>query len=289
MKDLDISAMFRTLISSKTLADNIDNPDWIIVDCRYDLADPAAGRQAYLSGHIPGAVFADIHDDLSGPPETDRGRHPLPAAEQLQSLFRRLGINNDSQVIVYDSNGGAFAGRLWWLLRYMNHPAVALLDGGWPAWIATGGTSARGRQHNSPGHFTGTARRDWLVTVSDIPAGPVLIDSRDAARYRGDEEPIDKVAGHIPGALNRPWKTNLDDQGYFKPAAQLHGEFEQLLQGQEPASAVFYCGSGVTACHNLLAAVHAGLSMPRLYAGSWSDWCSDPSRPVARGNSPGTL
>lgn len=277
-----LAGMFETLITSDILADNSGNPDWIIVDCRYDLADPAAGRRAYLSAHIPGAVFADVHDDLSGPPLTDRGRHPLPAPEQLQVLFRRLGINNGSQVVVYDDSSGAFAGRLWWLLRYMGHTAVALLDGGWSGWTAAGRNSAGGEQQNPPGNFRGTAKREWLVTVSDIPTVPVLVDSRDAARYRGDEEPIDRVAGHIPGAVNRPWKTNLDDRGYFKPAARLHDEFRQLLHGQEPASAVFYCGSGVTACHNLLAAVHAGMPMPRLYAGSWSDWCADPGRPVAR-------
>lgn len=279
--------MFETLITCDVLADKIDNPDWIIVDCRYDLADPAAGHRAYLSAHIPGAVFADVHDDLSGPPLTDQGRHPLPAPEQLQMLFRRLGINNDSQVVVYDDSGGAFAGRLWWLLRYMGHTAVALLDGGWSAWTATGGSSAGGEQQNPPGNFSGVARREWLVTVNDIPAAPLLVDSRDAARYRGDEEPLDKVAGHIPGAVNRPWKTNLDHEGHFKPPEKLRDEFRQLLHGQDPSSAVYYCGSGVTACHNLLAAVHAGLPMPRLYAGSWSDWCADPARPVARGDTPG--
>lgn len=279
--------MFNTLINCEALAENIDNPDWVIVDCRYDLASPAAGRKAWLSGHIPGAVFADVHDDLSGPPLTDSGRHPLPAEEQLQSLFRRLGINNNSQVVVYDDSGGAFAGRLWWLLRYMGHRTVALLDGGWSAWLAAMGTGKSGQEQNAPGSFTGTARREWLVTVDEVPAVSLLVDSRDTARYRGEEEPVDKVAGHIPGALNRPWKTNLDEGGCFKPAVELHDEFRQLLQGQEPSSAVFYCGSGVTACHNLLAAVHAGYPMPRLYAGSWSEWCSDPSRPVARGEAPG--
>lgn len=281
--------MFTTLITSEALAENIDNREWIIVDCRYDLADPAAGTLSYSSGHIPRAVFADIHDDLSGPPLTDRGRHPLPAPEQLQALFRRLGINNDSQVVVYDDSGGAFAGRLWWLLVYMGHDRVALLDGGLSAWTAAGGKLTDEEQHNPPGNFTGNARRDRLVTADEISTAGFLIDSRDGARYRGEEEPLDRVAGHIPGAVNRPWKTNLDEKGRFKDAARLQDEFRQLLNGREPASAVCYCGSGVTACHNLLAAVYAGLPLPRLYAGSWSDWISDPARPVVSGDDPGSL
>lgn len=276
--------MYSSLINAAALHENQGRPDWVIVDCRYDLADPQLGGRVYRETHIAGAVFADVHDDLSGPPLTDNGRHPLPAAEQLNRLFSRLGINHDTQVVAYDQVSGSFAGRLWWLLRYMGHEAVAVLDGGWPAWVNAGLPVRSGEETNKPGSFQGTPQSGWLVTANQVPAVKLLVDSRDPARYRGEVEPIDPVAGHIPGAINRFWQENLDGPGLFKAPGVLRSEFMALLGKVSPEEAVFYCGSGVTACHNLLAATHAGLPLPKLYAGSWSDWCSAPERPVAKGD-----
>ena len=274
---------FTTLIESETLANHMDSKNWVIVDCSYDLADKNAGRNSYLESHIKGAVFANVHGDLSGPPVTDHGRHPLPSANALSALFSRLGIDNDSQVIIYDNAYACFAGRLWWMLRYMGHETVAVLDGGWQAWVQAGLPVATGEEKNVPTRFQGVANKDWLVTVDHVTASELLIDSRDPERYRGELEPLDKAAGHIPGAINRFWKNNLDNNGFFKDATELRKEFEASLGGTEMKETVFYCGSGITACHNLLAVVHAGLEPARLYAGSWSDWCSDPDRPVSTG------
>jgi thiosulfate/3-mercaptopyruvate sulfurtransferase len=279
--------MYTSIINTNTVHENIDHPDWVIVDCRYDLTDKSYGRNAYLEAHIPGAVYADLHDDLSGPPVTDHGRHPLPTAEQLKALFKRLGISHHTQVIAYDHVYGSFAARLWWLLRYMGHDAVAVLDGGWQAWLETKMTVQAGEQKNQPGDFQGKARAEWLVTLDQVPVAELLIDSRDPVRYRGEAEPLDKAAGHIPGAINHFWKDNLDNQGYFKDSKQIHEEFQGFLAGVTPSDAVFYCGSGVTACHNLLAATLAGLPTPKLYAGSWSDWCSVSERQVVTGGEPG--
>jgi len=275
--------VYTTLIDKKSLADHLQDPDWIIVDCSYDLADKNAGRNSYLEAHIKGAVFADVHDDLSGPPVTDHGRHPLPTEKALNRLFSQLGINRDSQVIIYDNACACFAGRLWWMLRYMGHEAVAVLDGGRQGWEQAGLPDATGDEKNTQTNYSGKANTDWLVTVDSVPAAKLLIDSRDPQRYRGEVEPLDKAAGHIPYAINRFWKNNLDDSGLFKGPDQLRKEFDICFAGTDVNKTVFYCGSGVTACHNLLAVAHAGLASPRLYAGSWSDWCSDPSRPVATG------
>lgn len=281
--------MYTSIIDANTIYRNIDRPDQVIVDCRYDLADKSFGWNAYLESHIPGAVYADLHDDLSGPPVTDRGRHPLPTPEHLNKLFKHLGISGGTQVITYDQVHGSFAARLWWLLRYMGHEAVAVLDGGWPAWLDAELPVQSGQQTNEPGNFQGNARTEWLVTVDQVPGAELLIDSRDPVRYRGESEPLDSAAGHIPGAINHFWKHNLDSGGFFKDSKQIHKEFQGLLAGIPPSEAVFYCGSGVTACHNLLAAAHAGLPVPKLYAGSWSDWCSAPERPVATGSDPGSF
>lgn len=278
-----MTQVFTTLIDNKTLAHRLNDINWIIVDCSYDLTDKNAGRNSYLESHIKNAVFADVHEDLSGPPVTDRGRHPLPSEETLNSLFSHLGISHDSQVIVYDNACACFAGRLWWMLRYMGHKAVAVLDGGWQKWEEAGLSVLSGEESNMNTDFHGKANSNWLVTVDDVPAAELLIDSRAPDRYMGQCEPLDKVAGHIPGAINRFWKNNLDSDGFFKKSDQLRKEFEHSFGVTEVSKIVFYCGSGVTACHNLLAVAHAGLDVPRLYAGSWSDWCSDPERPVATG------
>ncbi len=276
--------MFKTIISSEQLLKRLEDNNLVIVDCRYDLMEPDAGKQQYHEAHIKGAVFADVHDDLSGPPLTDNGRHPLPSSEALNQLFSSLGISNNSQVVVYDSVGGSFAARLWWLLRYMGHEDVALLDGGWPNWQKTGFPIASAAETRQQIDFMGTVHSEWLVTLDNVNGAKLLIDSRDPARYRGESEPIDKQAGHIPGALNHFWKNNLTEQGLFRSEQQLKADFRPLFGQHASTDAVFYCGSGVTACHNLLAVAHSGLEPPRLYAGSWSEWCSDPVRPVATGN-----
>jgi thiosulfate/3-mercaptopyruvate sulfurtransferase len=281
--------MYTSVIDVITVSENIDQPDWVIVDCRYDLADKSFGKHAYLDSHVPGAVYADLHDDLSGLPATDHGRHPLPTVAHLNYLFKRLGICNNTQVVAYDHVYGSFAARLWWLLRYMGHETVAVINGGWPAWLDAGLPVQAGAQTKQPGNFQGKSRGEWLVTADQVPAAVLLIDSRDPVRYRGESEPLDRAAGHIPGAINRCWKDNLDPRGFFKNGQQLHKEFKGLLAGITPSDSVFYCGSGVTACHNLLGAAHAGLAAPKLYAGSWSDWCSVPERPIATGNEPGSF
>jgi thiosulfate/3-mercaptopyruvate sulfurtransferase len=275
--------MSSPLIDPKGLSARLGDAAWLVVDCRYDLRDVEAGRRAYLEAHIPGALFADIKRDLSGPPLTDRGRHPLPTPEALAKLFGRIGIGAGTTVVAYDDAGGGFAARLWWLLRYLGHDAVLVLDGGWQAWLAAGLPSRGGEEVRSPAVFRGSPRRDWLVRLEDVPSARLLVDSREPPRYRGEVEPLDPVAGHIPGAVNRYWKDNLDGEGRFRLPRELSAEFDRLAGGVPPGEIVFYCGSGVTSCHNLLAMAQAGLPPGRLYAGSWSEWCSDPGRPVARG------
>lgn len=277
--------MYRSLINPEALRTHLADPGWLVVDCRYDLADPGAGRRAYLERHIPGAIYAHLHDDLSGAPAPGRGgRHPLPTPDQLTELFSRYGVDRDTQVVVYDAASGGIAGRLWWLLRYMGHEAVAVLDGGWTSWVAQGHPIDAAPVHRKPRQFRGSPDPHMLITVENVPAVALLVDSRDPQRYRGEIEPLDPVAGHIPRARNRCWKANLDEQGFFLSRASLRREMDSLYAANDPGEVTFYCGSGVTACHNVLAAVHAGLPMPRLYAGSWSEWCADPARPVAAGS-----
>ncbi len=273
--------MYETVIDANSLAKILPNESWVIVDCRFDLSAPDAGYNAYLDSHLPGAVYAHLARDLSGPPITNRGRHPLPTADAMCRLFSRLGIGNDMQVIVYDDAGGSFCARLWWMLRYMGHQAVAVLDGGWQAWNDGGRPLVRGVTANPTAQFSGTPKPEWLVDMSHVATAPRLIDSRDPARYRGDHEPIDPVAGHIPGAVNHFWRQNLDAQGRFLPPGEIKRAILAVLRGVAARDAVFYCGSGVTACHNILASVYAGLDQPRLYGGSWSEWCREPGRPIA--------
>ena len=278
--------MYSTLIGCDDLAERLDNPAWRIFDCRYDLADKQAGHNAYRQSHIPGAVYVDLHDDLSGPPLTNRGRHPLPTDEAMQYLFSGLGINPKTQVIVYDDAGGSFAARLWWMLRHMGHAAVAVLDGGWQTWTAKGLPDSDRPETREPDRFEPAVGNDDVVLIDQVEDYERIIDSRDPARYRGEVETIDKVAGHIPGAINRFWKDNLQENGEFKPKQLLRQDFEQLFEDHNADEVVFYCGSGVTACHNLLAVAHAGIGMPMLYAGSWSEWSSTPGKIVATGDEP---
>lgn len=281
--------MYKSVIDCSTVAQHLTDPEWIIVDCRYYLGNVDAGRNAYLQTHIMGAVYADLHHDLSGPPLTDHGRHPLPSVDQLVSVFERLGISNGSQVVAYDDISGAFAARLWWLLQYLGHESVAVIDGGWQSWLAEQLPTGSGVEENPRGQFTAYPDNTCWITAAQVNSAKLLVDSRDPARYRGENEPLDPAAGHIPGAINHFWKNNLAQNGLFLRPEQIAQQFNQFLGQTVVTDSVFYCGSGVTACHNLLAATYAGFPMPRLYAGSWSDWCSDPTRPVATGNEAGVL
>ena len=272
--------MYNTLIEVQTLYENLKTADWVIIDCRFSLADTNAGHDAYLEAHIPGAVYAHLDNDLSGPPLTDSGRHPLPSPEALIALFSRLGISNDTQVVAYDSAGGMLASRLWWMLRYMGHEAAAVLNGGWQKWQAADHPTSSGAEHNTAATFEGEPDLDQLVRVDDVLDAQLLVDSRDAPRYKGETEPLDHVAGHIPGAVNFPFKQNLGDDGRFRSPKQLHEKFTSLLGDTAADEATFYCGSGVSACVNLLALAHAGLGNGRLYVGSWSEWSSDENRPM---------
>lgn len=275
--------MYTTLIDASDLQQNLDNPDWVVIDCRFDLTEPEQGRRDYLAAHIPGAMFADIDTDLSGR-KNGGGRHPLPDPDALIELFSRFGIDSDCQVVAYDATAGGFAARAWWLLRYMGHEAVAVLDGGWPAWLEREGPTRQGEENREPRTFRGQPDSALRISIDDVSRAGLLVDSRDPARYRGEFEPLDPAAGHIPGALNRFWKMNLTDGDRFKKPRELQQEFDDLYAHGRAEEAVFYCGSGVTACHNILAAVHAGLPQPRLYPGSWSEWCADSARPVATGS-----
>ena len=282
--------MYTTLISPADLAARIDAPDWVVVDCRHDLTNPAAGRDAYAAGHIAGAVLADMDHELSGAKRgadgAFRGRHPLPERAALIEALRCWGINLDTQVIAYDAHGGMFAARLWWLLRWLGHPSVAVLDGSLAAWQAQGLPMSL----EAPVRQRGTIddRAPLVATVSatevldNISGGDrQVIDARAPDRFRGENETMDPVGGHIPGARNRFFKDNLQADGRFKDAAHLRADFTPLVG--EAAKAIMQCGSGVTACHNLLALEVAGMQGAALYPGSWSEWCADPSRPVATG------
>ena len=280
--------MNNTLIDAHTLSRHVSDPDWVIVDCRYDLAYRHAGYLSYLAGHIPGAVYAGLHNDLSGSqPVTDCGRHPVPSPGVLEERLSAKGIGNDSQVVAYDLSGGVFAARLWWLLRYAGHDRVALLDGGLDAWRQAGHELEMKKTENAAGCFKASLDTGRLVRLHEVSTVSCLVDAREPPRYRGETEPLDRVGGHIPGALNHYWKDNLDAQGKFLPRGRLARLFSDIYTDARPEDVTFYCGSGVSACHNLLAAVHAGYPLPRLYAGSWSEWCSDPARPVAVGAEPG--
>ena len=275
--------MYNTLIEAGTVYKHLAGPDWTFVDCQYDLADKNAGYRSYLAGHIPGAVYASLHKDLSGQPDTDCGRHPVPSRGALETTFSTMGISNHKQVVAYDNSGGTFAARLWWLLNYAGHTRVAVLDGGLNAWKQAGYNLKNNEEYAVMGSFKAVLNGAALVKLNEVATVPRLIDSREPDRYAGKTEPIDSVAGHIPGAINHFWKNNLDGQGKFLAPERLGQALREVYSGTRAEDVVFYCGSGVSACHNLLAAVHAGYPLPGLYAGSWSEWCSDPSRPVAVG------
>jgi thiosulfate/3-mercaptopyruvate sulfurtransferase len=280
---------FTTLISVDELAPHLSEPDWAVVDCRFSFADTEQGRRDYLQAHILGAVYAHLDQDLSGtivPGQT--GRHPLPEPEALARTLGGWGIGPGVQVVAYDASGAGNAVRLWWLLRWLGHDAVAVLDGGWQAWQAQGQPVRGGPEARPPREFAAQPRTEWVVSADDVerlrndPAYRV-VDSRTRERYLGDHEPIDPVAGRIPGAVCAPYLENLDATGRFQSSEALRARFAALLKDIPAERVVFYCGSGVTAAHNLLALAHAGLGDGRLYAGSWSEWITDPTRPIGRG------
>ncbi len=278
---------FTTILDPATLDAYRTEGDWLIADCRFDLKDPAAGERAYVEGHVPGAVYVHLDRDLSAPKTGSNGRHPLPDPAAAAATFGRLGIDTTTQVVVYDQDAGMYASRLWWMLRWLGHDAVAVLDGGFMRWIAEGRAITGGRESRSARSFVAAPRPDMLATVGEVDAltasGYQLVDARAPERYRGETEPLDRVPGHIPGARNHFFQTNLDEQGRFRPASDLAARLTATLGDTPPDRAIYYCGSGVTACHDLLALEHAGLRGAKLYAGSWSEWSSDPTRPVEKG------
>ena len=283
---------FQTLIDAASLRELIDGAGVAVIDCRFDLQDPEAGRRSYLRGHIPGARYADLNKDLSAPVSLSSGRHPLPTPQDFAAKLDKLGVGNHTQVVAYDENNGSFAARLWWMLRWVGHPSAAVLDGGLKAWVAAGGATASGEETAVPtaNRSRFSPRVDAAAVVDSAEVASLLrdplrllVDARAAERYAGVIEPIDAVAGHIAGAVNHPFTSNLEPEGRFLPAAELRRRWLERLAGREPRAIAAMCGSGVTACHNLLSLEIAGLSGAKLYAGSWSEWIRDPSRPVARG------
>ena len=276
---------YETLIGAQTLAENIHRQDWVVVDCRFDLADTGKGERAYRQSHIPGARYAHLDRDLSGPVTAATGRHPLPDSEAFARWLGAQGIENRSQVVAYDDLGGSMAVRLWWLMRWLGHRRVAVLDGGFQAWRDAGLVMTADVPDPEPAVFRGVADQGMIVHADALmkqEAGRVLIDVRTAERFRGEAEPIDPVAGRIPGAVNVPWPENLGPDGRFLPPATLRGLYMQAT-GPEAEERVLMCGSGVTACFGILALEVAGIPGARLYAGSWSEWISDPDRPIMTG------
>lgn len=284
---------YTTIVPADVLASHLHDPDWAVFDARYDLADKSAGQKAYKGAHIPGAIYADLEEDLSSPViPGETGRHPLPDPAVLEDRFSRWGISGGVQVVVYDDQGGAYAARMWWLLRWTGHRVAAVLDGGWSAWKAQGfpvGSDVVPRQFRQ---YRVKLQPELVMTSRELerrlddPAVTIL-DARDRERFLGIEEPIDPVAGHIPGAVSSPYKHNLTPQGTFKPTDELREHYLRLLEGRSSEQAVVYCGSGVTAAHDVLAMETAGMHRSRLYAGSWSEWITDARRPIHVGDKRG--
>jgi thiosulfate/3-mercaptopyruvate sulfurtransferase len=280
--------MAEMLVSTETLAAHLDDADWVIFDTRHDLGNTEKGRREWAAGHIPGAYFMHVDEDLSGAKTGRNGRHPLPRIEEFAARLNACGVAPETRVIVYDDGGGSFAGRLWWMLRWLGHARVALLDGGFAAWKREGRPLDVSVPAPRAGRFVpkpdpaATVDRRLVASALGDPA-VIVIDARAAVRYTGEQETLDPVGGHIPGSINRFWQHNLGYDGRFLAPAELRAEFLEVLGDADPARVVHSCGSGVTACHNLFAMELAGLAGSRLYPGSWSEWCADPSAPVAKG------
>ena len=275
-----------TLVSTDTLAANLGA--WTVIDCQFDLQREAQGHLDYRSRHIPGAVYASVAHDMAGVKTGTTGRHPLPTLDAFAGTVRRLGISPGTQVVVYDQDSGLFASRLWWMLRASGHAAVAMLDGGLARWVADGRPTRQGEDANAPGTFVPRAYPGLLVPVETVAAAlgtstHLLVDARGPDRFEGHSETIDRAAGHIPGAINHYFRSNLAEDGTMLPPERLREMYQALIGGRPASDVVMYCGSGVSACHNLLAMERAGLPGSRLFVGSWSEWSSDPSRPIATG------
>lgn len=279
-------AGWTTLVQAETLAMALSRADLVIVDCRFSLLDPHAGEHAYLQSHLPGAAYAHLERDLSDIGRQGEGRHPWPFADVFTAKLSRWGVEPHHQVVAYDDGDGAIAARLWFLLSALGHEKVAVLDGGWARWTALGLPVSSAPRAPSATHYDGVFDMARLYDATEVEAhlanGGLLLDARAPARFRGEEELLDRVAGHVPGAVNRPYAANLVE-GRFKPPIQLAAEFRELLGSHAPGDVVAMCGSGVTACHNLLAMERSGLKGAKLFTGSWSGWISDPSRRVATG------
>jgi thiosulfate/3-mercaptopyruvate sulfurtransferase len=279
--------MLSTLTDVEELNAHLDDPQWIVCDCRHDLSAYEAGRQSFHKSHIPGARFLHLDEDLSGPKTGTTGRHPLPDPRTFVLRLGALGIDNTKQIVAYDASGGCYAARLWWMLRWVGHRTAAVLNGGWQAWVAAGLPTADDQPLMQPVAYAARDPLTRLVTaryVADhLDDGTIrVVDARSPDRFRGENETLDPVGGHIPGAVNRFFKLNLEADGRFKRPDDLRAAFDEFLGDASPSHVVHQCGSGVTACHNLLAMEHAGLVGSRLYPGSWSEWISDRSRPIAQ-------
>lgn len=278
--------MNKLLLTTQEVAEHLDDPEWVVFDTRHDLMDAGRGRRAYHAAHIPGAYFLHLDDDLAGIKSGRNGRHPLPEIGEFAAKLNRCGVGPATQVVVYDDLSGNYALRLWWMLRWLGHERAALLDGGFPLWEKEGRAVTMAQPEARTGHFVprpraGVAVDAQVVERAGRDAAMKLLDARAPERFEGRAEPIDPVAGHVPGAVNRFWKLNLLADGRFKAASELRAEFRALLGSEDGAQVVHMCGSGVTACHNLFAMELAGLPGSRLYPGSWSEWCADSSRAVA--------
>lgn len=288
-----MSAGYDKLVSVEMLADHLDDPAWRVFDCRHDLGNTGYGEQAYAKGHIPGALFMHCDRDLSGPKTGTNGRHPLPDGDAFAQRMSECGVGPDTQVVCYDNEASAFAARLWWLLRWLGHDKVAVLNGGLPAWRRAKLPFETDTCPVTPAQFHPRPRPEMLVDTAYVAAhlgqpDMLLIDGRSEERYAGQNETLDPVAGHVPGALNFFYFDCLDDAAvHFRPTDELRAAFADLIGDRDPKHVVHMCGSGVTACVNVLGMELAGLSGSKLYAGSWSEWCIDPARPVATGDQPG--
>ncbi len=283
---------FTTLVSPIQIMGHLEDPSWVVLDCRFTLTNPESGRAAYLRGHIPGARYVHLEEDLSGPVTPTSGRHPLPDPRRLAEKLGACGVDGTKQVVAYDDSFGSIAGRLWWLLRWLGHDAVALLDGGLQRWQREGLPMTAEHPYVPPAVLTPRPNNALWVDERQVmerlrrPAIGGLVDARSPERFHGEREPLDPVAGHIPGAVNHPYEDNLDFSGNFLPPEELRKIYRKVLNGTPPEENIQMCGSGVTACHNLLAMEIAGLSGSRLYPGSWSAWITDPSRPIVTLPSP---
>ncbi len=287
-----MTTIYRTLVTPETVARHLNDPDWVVVDCRFSLTDTEIGRRAYLEAHVPGAVYAHLDEDLSiRPVPGQTGRHPLPPLETFAARLSRWGIDEQVQVVVYDDISGVFAGRLWWMLRWLGHDAVAVMDGDWRHWQQEARPTTGGEESRPSRPFVPRPRPTMQITVDELrdrlgAADLKLLDARGADRYRGENETIDPRAGHIPGALSAPYADNLDAEGRFLAPELLRARWQRLLDDTPADEAIVYCGSGVSAAHNLIAMEWAGLEPARLYVGSWSEWITDPERPTSTGPTP---